>query len=640
MVDAHDRGRSERRGAHRDHRRGVVDRLDERRRRRHGRSAGLATTWLVEYGTTSALGSQTTAHSAGNGTTPVDVSQQLTGLQAGTTYHLPRPRLQLGRGGRRCGGDVHDHRRDGPGRDHGRGEPDRAVPRHRRGNGRPERRLATDWYVEYGTTTSYGSRTTTRSAGSGPSAVARLGRPHRAPGGDDLQLSLRCRRRRGHLARREPDVPNRPGAVGLDRVGAGHQADLGAAHGHRRPERPLGDRVVRVRHDHARSGRRRPSARSVAGTQGSRSPRRSTGSRSARSSTTARWAAATPGRPTARRGASRTSAGPTVVDRCGVVDPRQRGNGQRHRQPERARDELVVRVGPDELYGQRTPVGSAGSGTATVTVTAQLTGLARTRQPSTSVSSPRARAGGSPGAGVSFRRRRRRRRSTGKVAPSGDRAGDAQRPRRPGRVGDELVVRVRTLAVARASHRGSAPFSRAPRPASTATAHGSHRRRSLLVPARRARAPAGDRTARSSRSAPAPVPRDPGGPSSALHDRRHRRARRPPRDLPARRHLWARRRRSAVRARRQRRPLRWRRERPARGRARRRPRLRRRRARRPDRRRRAAIGSTAVPGTICSSPATAAATSSSAGRGGTRGSSIGSTGRHRSNAVAAESSQD
>jgi hypothetical protein len=49
---------------------------------------GAATTWHVEYGTTTAYGLTTPERSAGADTTPVPVSEQLTGLTAATTYHF------------------------------------------------------------------------------------------------------------------------------------------------------------------------------------------------------------------------------------------------------------------------------------------------------------------------------------------------------------------------------------------------------------------------------------------------------------------------------------------------------------------------------------------------------------------------
>ena len=129
---------------------------------------GEATSWYVEYGRTTSYGSRTATRSAGNGTVVVDVSEQLTGLSAGGAYHyrvvatnatgtsrggdraftlgaapsvVTSPAGQLGPTSATVGGTV---------------DP----------NGLP-----TGWWVEYGTSTSYGSRTDTQSAGSGTSAT-------------------------------------------------------------------------------------------------------------------------------------------------------------------------------------------------------------------------------------------------------------------------------------------------------------------------------------------------------------------------------------------------------------------------------------------------------------------------------------
>ena len=130
---------------------------------------GEATSWYVEYGRTTSYGSRTATRSAGNGTVVVDVSEQLTGLTTGTAYHyrvvaanasgtsrggdrglttagaaptvVTSPATQLGPTSATVGGTV---------------DP----------NGLP-----TGWWIEYGTSTSYGSRTDTQSAGSGTSAT-------------------------------------------------------------------------------------------------------------------------------------------------------------------------------------------------------------------------------------------------------------------------------------------------------------------------------------------------------------------------------------------------------------------------------------------------------------------------------------
>ena len=50
-------------------------------------AGGEATSWYVEYGTSTSYGSRTGARSGGNGTSAVDVSEQLRGLTTGATYH-------------------------------------------------------------------------------------------------------------------------------------------------------------------------------------------------------------------------------------------------------------------------------------------------------------------------------------------------------------------------------------------------------------------------------------------------------------------------------------------------------------------------------------------------------------------------
>jgi hypothetical protein len=130
---------------------------------------GTATTYHFEYGTTASYGSQTAATSAGSGTSPVSESAAVTGLSPGTTYHFrivatsaagtsngsdqtfttgvkpsvtTQPATALAADGATLNGSVNP-------------------------NG-----YATSYHFEYGTTTAYGSQTTSLSAGSGSTAVA------------------------------------------------------------------------------------------------------------------------------------------------------------------------------------------------------------------------------------------------------------------------------------------------------------------------------------------------------------------------------------------------------------------------------------------------------------------------------------
>jgi hypothetical protein len=129
---------------------------------------GKATNWYVEYGTTTAYGTRTGSRSAGNGTAAVDVSQQVTGLATGVTYHY---RLVA----------TND---EGTARGADQAFTTRGAPEVRTtaasfigptaanlGGTVDPNGLATGWWVEWGTSRSYGNRTDTRSAGSGASPV-------------------------------------------------------------------------------------------------------------------------------------------------------------------------------------------------------------------------------------------------------------------------------------------------------------------------------------------------------------------------------------------------------------------------------------------------------------------------------------
>ena len=112
-------------------------------------------------------GSKTAARSAGSGTGTANVSASLTRLRTTTTYHY---RLVATNGsGTTFGSDRSFSTSLAPAVRTGLGAERRLDDRDAHGRGRPERR-ATTWYFEYGTSTSYGSQTARRSAGSGTAA--------------------------------------------------------------------------------------------------------------------------------------------------------------------------------------------------------------------------------------------------------------------------------------------------------------------------------------------------------------------------------------------------------------------------------------------------------------------------------------
>jgi len=126
--------------------------------------SGAATDWWFEYGTTTAYGSKTATAAAGSGSANVSVSKALSGLTAATTYHY---RLVA----KNASGTVNGA--DGL---FTTAAPPVAVTSGASGVGPTAATLGgtvnpngqtTDWYVEYGTSTSYGAKTAATSAGSG-----------------------------------------------------------------------------------------------------------------------------------------------------------------------------------------------------------------------------------------------------------------------------------------------------------------------------------------------------------------------------------------------------------------------------------------------------------------------------------------
>jgi hypothetical protein len=124
---------------------------------------GIATTWWFEYGTSTAYGTKSASHSAGSGTTARSVSDGITKLKAGTTYHF---RLVAQNSSGRVFGADHAFTTVGP---------PVAVTAPAQSVGPDAAQLtgsldtrgrATTWWFEYGTTTKYGRSTTHVNGGS------------------------------------------------------------------------------------------------------------------------------------------------------------------------------------------------------------------------------------------------------------------------------------------------------------------------------------------------------------------------------------------------------------------------------------------------------------------------------------------
>ena len=130
---------------------------------------GQATTWYVEYGTSTSYGTKTANVSAGSGTANTAVSASLTGLTAGTTYHY-RVVATNGAGTDR-GADGIFTTSAGPVAVTGSATSVTTTTATLNGTVDPNGR-ATTWYFEYGTSTGYGSKTAEKSAGSGTSTTS------------------------------------------------------------------------------------------------------------------------------------------------------------------------------------------------------------------------------------------------------------------------------------------------------------------------------------------------------------------------------------------------------------------------------------------------------------------------------------
>jgi hypothetical protein len=130
---------------------------------------GQSTSWYFEYGTSTSYGKKTATKSAGSGTANVQVSGVLTGLSAGTTYHY---RLVATNGaGAARGADGIFTTPTAPVAVTGSATSVTVSSATLNGSVDPNGR-ATGWYFQYGTSTSYGSKTPAKSAGSATTATS------------------------------------------------------------------------------------------------------------------------------------------------------------------------------------------------------------------------------------------------------------------------------------------------------------------------------------------------------------------------------------------------------------------------------------------------------------------------------------
>jgi hypothetical protein len=128
---------------------------------------GRATTFYFEYGSTTGYGTKTAVKSAGSTTNAQPVSAGISGLQAGHTYHFRL--VATSDAGTSTGKDASFTTSAAP--VVATGDASSITPTTAALNGTvTPNGLSTTWWFEYGTTTRYGSKTSSQSAGSGASA--------------------------------------------------------------------------------------------------------------------------------------------------------------------------------------------------------------------------------------------------------------------------------------------------------------------------------------------------------------------------------------------------------------------------------------------------------------------------------------
>ena len=129
---------------------------------------GAATTWYVEYGTSTSYGSKSSSASAGSGTSSVAISATLTGLAPGTSYHYRVVATNSTGTGRGADGLLTTS--SAPQAVTSGASTVTPTSATLNGTVNPSSR-ATSWYFEYGTSASYGTKTSAKDAGSGTSPV-------------------------------------------------------------------------------------------------------------------------------------------------------------------------------------------------------------------------------------------------------------------------------------------------------------------------------------------------------------------------------------------------------------------------------------------------------------------------------------
>ena len=208
---------------------------------------GRATTWYFEYGTSTGYGSKTAEKSAGSGTSTTSVAAPVSGLTRGRLYHYRL--VATSDAGTSRGADQTFSTVTSPTAVTGAASSIAPTSAKLNGTVTPNGQ-ATTWYFEYGTSTSYGSKTAAKSAGSGTGSVKVAASVTRPAKDDDLPLPPRRDERLRDDRRRRPELQHVACALRPHGRRPERRRDDRDADGRRRPKRPGDELVLRVRDDH------------------------------------------------------------------------------------------------------------------------------------------------------------------------------------------------------------------------------------------------------------------------------------------------------------------------------------------------------------------------------------------------------
>src|SRR5439155_11583576 len=126
---------------------------------------GQSTSYYFDFGTTTSYGTKTTTKNAGSGTKSNSVSDNVSGLAAGTTYHFRL--VASNASGTTFGSDQSFTTSGPPAVETGAAQSIATTTATLTGSVDP-RGHSTSWFFEFGTSTSYGTKTASQNVGSSP----------------------------------------------------------------------------------------------------------------------------------------------------------------------------------------------------------------------------------------------------------------------------------------------------------------------------------------------------------------------------------------------------------------------------------------------------------------------------------------